>query len=278
MTRDFRLAPAPVVLVTGASSGIGEATAYRFARERARLGLLARRRDRLERVAEEVRSLGGEARVIEVDLANEHAAKQAVLSIERAYGRIDVLVNNAGFGLYAPLERVPRPDLERLFAVNAFGPLACVQAALPGMRRRGRGLIINVSSIVGKRALPMTGAYAASKYALQGLSDALRVELRGTGVRVAVVCPGYTATEFSDHVLDYGATRGRPIGEVMSAEEVAEAIFRCARSPKREVILTGKGRLVVFLERIAPSLVDRLLGRAIRVRLPALEPEARDAS
>lgn len=278
MTREWSLPKAPVVLVTGASSGIGEATAYRFAQEKARLGLLARRRDRLERVAERVRSLGGEARILEVDLASADAAKRAVSSIERAFGAIDVLVNNAGFGLYAPLERVPRQDLERLFAVNTFGPLACMQAALPGMRRRGQGLVINVSSIVGKRALPMTGAYAASKYALQGLSDALRVELRGTGVRVSVICPGYTRTEFSDKVLDYGATRGRPHGEVMSAGEVAEAIFRCARSPKREVVLTGKGRLVVFLERFAPGLVDRLLGRVIRVQLPKLEPETRDAS
>ncbi|MGH9335817.1 MAG: SDR family NAD(P)-dependent oxidoreductase, partial [Vicinamibacteria bacterium] len=153
-----------------------------------------------------------------------------------------------------------------------FGALACIQAALPGMRRRASGVIINVSSVVGKRALPMTGAYGASKYALQGLSDALRMELRGTGVHVAVVCPGYTATEFSDKVVDYGAERGRPRGGVMSAEEVAEAIFECARKPRRAMVLTGKGRLVVWLERFAPVAADWLIGRAVRVELPPLKP------
>ncbi|HEY7697305.1 MAG TPA: SDR family NAD(P)-dependent oxidoreductase, partial [Vicinamibacteria bacterium] len=185
-----------------------------------------------------------------------------------AFSGIDVLVNNAGFGLYAPLQSVRREDLERVFAVNTFGALSCIQAVLPGMRRQGRGLIVNVSSVVGKRALPMTGAYAATKYALQGLSDALRIELAGTGIRVSVVCPGYTATEFSDNVIDYGAARSRPRGGVMTAEEVAEAIFDCARRPRREIVLTGKGRLVVFLQRFAPSVADWVIGRAVRVELP----------
>jgi short-subunit dehydrogenase len=270
MSRSWELPKAASVALTGASSGIGEATAYRFAREGARLGLLARREGRLQEVAGRVRALGGEALVVPVDLADGDRAREAVLEVERAFGGIDVLVNNAGFGLYAPLESVPRPDLERLFAVNTFATLACIQAALPGMRRKGRGVIINVSSIVGRRALPMTGAYGASKYAMQGLSDALRVELAGTGVQVSVVCPGYTATEFPDSVLDYGAERRRPQGKVMSSEEVAEVIFDCARHPRRQVVLTGKGRLLVFLERFAPRVADFVVARAIPVKLPPL--------
>lgn len=271
MARRWELPSHPSVVITGASSGIGEAAAYRFARAGARLGLLARREERLAKVAERVRELGGEAHAVAVDVSQEERVSRAIAEIEDQLGSIDVLVNNAGFGLYAPLERVPRKDLERLFAVNLFGALTCIQAVLPGMRRRGSGLVINVSSIVGKRALPMTGAYGASKYALQGLSDALRVELRGTGVGVSVVCPGYTATEFSEHVIAYGAERKSPRGGVMSAEEVAEAIFRCARDPRREIVLTGKGRLLVFLQRFAPGAADWLLGRSIRVKLPPLE-------
>jgi len=268
MPKRWTLPSEPAVVVTGASSGIGEATAYRFARARARIGLIARREERLSKVADRVRELGGEARVAVADVADEGGAKAAIADIETAFSGIDVLVNNAGFGLYAPLQSVRREDIERLFAVNTFGALACVQAVLPGMRRRGSGLIVNVSSIVGKRALPMTGAYAASKYALQGLSDALRMELAGTGVRVSVVCPGYTATEFGDRVIDHGAVRSRPRGGVMSAEEVAEEIFDCARKPRREIVLTGKGRLVVFLQRFAPAVADWVIGRAVRVELP----------
>jgi len=234
----------------------------------ASLRAFGRRGERLSKVAERVRELGGEARVAVVDVSDGEQSKAAIAEIENAFSGIDVLVNNAGFGLYAPLQSVRREDIERVFAVNTFGALACIQAVLPGMRRRGSGLIVNVSSIVGKRALPMTGAYAASKYALQGLSDALRMELAGTGVRVSVVCPGYTATEFSDSVIDYGAARSRPRGGVMSAEEVAEAIWDCARRPRREIVLTGKGRLVVFLQRFAPAVADWVIGRAVRVELP----------
>jgi short-subunit dehydrogenase len=268
MSETWSLPERPSVVVTGASSGIGEATAYRFAREKARLGLVARRADRLATVAARVRDLGGEARVAVADVADRAEVKAALSDIENAFSGIDVLVNNAGFGLYAPLETAKREDVERVFAVNTFGALSCIQAVLPGMRRRGRGLIVNVSSVVGKRALPMTGAYAATKYALQGLSDALRVELAGTGVLVSVVCPGYTATEFSDSVIHYGGDRSRPRGGVMSSEEVADAIYDCARRPKREIVLTSKGRFVVFLHRLSPALADWVIGRAVRVELP----------
>jgi short-subunit dehydrogenase len=268
MGRTWTLPLEPSVVVTGASSGIGEATACRFARARAKVGLIARRGERLARVAERVRELGGEARVAVVDVSDETGLRAAIADIEKAFSRIDVLVNNAGFGLYAPLQSVKREDIERLFAVNAFGALSAIQAVLPGMRGRGQGLIVNVSSVVGKRALPMTGAYAATKYALQGLSDALRIELAGTGVRVSVVCPGYTATEFSENAIDYGARRSRPRGGVMSSEEVAEAIFDCARKPRREIVLTAKGRFVVLLQRFAPAVADWVIGRAVRVELP----------
>lgn len=260
----------PSVVITGASSGIGEQCAYRFARVGAQVGLIARRRKRLDAVASRVRELGGEALVLTADIGSHDEARAAVRAAESHFGSIDVLVNNAGFGLYAPLESVPRQDLERLFAVNTFGALACIQAALPGMRRHNRGHIINVSSIVGLRALPMTGAYAASKFAMQALGDALRIELRQTHIQVSTICPGFTATEFSERVLDYGVERRKSSGG-MPAVTVAEVVFQCCRNPRRTVPLTMKGRLIVFIHRLSPRLADLLISRSIPVRLPPIK-------
>ncbi|HJS73008.1 MAG TPA: SDR family NAD(P)-dependent oxidoreductase, partial [Vicinamibacteria bacterium] len=145
MAETWTLPDRPSVVVTGASSGIGEATAYRFARARGRLGLVARRAHKLATVAARVNELGGEARVAVADVADGAEVTAALSDIENAFSGIDVLVNNAGFGLYAPLQSAKREDVERVFAVNTFGALSCIQAVLPGMRRRGRGLIVNVS-------------------------------------------------------------------------------------------------------------------------------------
>jgi NADP-dependent 3-hydroxy acid dehydrogenase YdfG len=142
MAKPWTLPSEPSVVVTGASSGIGEATAYRFARARAKVGLIARRQERLSKVAERVRELGGEARVAVADVADETEVKAAIADIENAFSGIDVLVNNAGSGLYAPLQSVKREDIERVFAVNAFGALSSIQAVLPGMRRRERDWVI----------------------------------------------------------------------------------------------------------------------------------------
>ena len=257
-------------LVTGASSGIGEAAAYRFAREGGRLALLARREANLQRVASRVHDLGGEALVLVADVASREAVAESVARAEDAFDGLDVLVNNAGFGIYAYLENVLEEDLRRVFEVNTFGALYAIQAVLPGMKKRGKGVIVNVSSIVGKRALPMTGAYGATKFALQALSESLRLELKDTGVEISVVCPGYTDTEFSEATISYGSygvTRGKPRRKAMSAEEVAEVIWNCARRPRREVVLTRAGKFIVTLNRFFPGAADWILSRYIK--LPA---------
>ena len=263
-------------LVTGASSGIGEAAAYRFAREGGRLALLARREANLQRVASRVHDLGGEALVLVTDVASRKAVAESVAHAEHAFDGLDVLVNNAGFGIYAYLENVREEDLRRVFEVNTFGALYAIQAVLPGMKRRGKGVIVNVSSIVGKRALPMTGAYGATKFALQALSESLRLELKDTGVEISVVCPGYTDTEFSEATIKYGKygkygnddfPRGIPRRGAMSAEEVAEVIWNCARRPRREVVLTRAGKFIVALNRFSPGAADWILSRYMK--LPA---------
>ena len=209
--------------------------------------------------------------VLVTDVASRKAVAESVARAEDAFEGLDVLVNNAGVGIYAYLENVREEDLRRVFEVNTFGALYAIQAVLPGMKKRRKGVIVNVSSIVGKRALPMTGAYGATKFALQGLSESLRLELKDTGVEVSVVCPGYTDTEFSEATITYGthgndgATRGKPRRKAMSAEEVAEVIWSCARRPRREVLLTRAGRFIVALNRFFPGAADWVLSRYMKL-------------
>src|SRR5438105_9053874 len=185
------------VLVTGASSGIGEATALAFARRGARLALCARRLDRLQAVAERCRQ-GGAAEVVirKADVSRSADARAFVATGLQQYDRIDVLVNNAGFGWRGRLTDMSQEEVEALIGTNLMGTIWTIQAALPHMVEAGSGVVINVASVVGFRAVPYSAVYSASKYAVVGLSHALRGELSGTGVKVSAVYPGTTDTEF----------------------------------------------------------------------------------
>src|SRR5919199_1724024 len=218
------------VLVTGASSGIGEATALAFARRRARLALCARRLDRLQAVGERCRQAGAADVVIrKADVGRAADARAFVSTALQHYDRVDVLVNNAGFGWRGGVGDPPRGGGPAPGGTNLMAAIWTTQAALPEMLAAGSGVIVNVASVVGFRAMPYSAVYSASKHALVGLSHALRGELSGTGVKVSVVYPGTTATEFF---------RGEDPGGVMThpASWVASAIVRAARWPRRDVI------------------------------------------
>ncbi|HEX9371079.1 MAG TPA: SDR family NAD(P)-dependent oxidoreductase, partial [Roseiflexaceae bacterium] len=174
------------VIVTGASSGIGAATARAFGAAGASVVLAARDQARLQAVA---RELPGRALVVPTDIADRAAVERLVAETLAAFGGVDIVVNNAGVGLAAPVAEIKRQDFQRALDVDLFGPLALTQAALPHMRRRGRGQLIYISSVVGLRALPYLGGYAAAKAALDRLTESLRVELRGSGVAVTLVRP-----------------------------------------------------------------------------------------
>ena len=254
-----------VTWITGASSGIGAATAVAFARAGARVALSARRAEALEEVAARCREAGGEPMVAPCDVTDREQVRAAARAIADRWERIDLLVNNAGVGLYRPVAELSAEELQRCLAVNVTGALWCVQAVLPAMRRRGSGRIINVSSVIGKRSMPWVGGYCASKFALQALSEALRAEVAEDGVRVSVVCPGLTATPFFDQAIGEwpsGAARLRGA----SPESVAAAILRVARTGRAEVHLTGSGRLLVQLNRFFPRLVDWAMVRYARRR------------
>jgi short-subunit dehydrogenase len=228
-----------------------------FARRGARLALCARRLDRLQEVAHRCRSAGAAEVVIRrADVSHPADAKAFVATSLQHYERVDVLVNNAGTGWRGRFERMPEADVERVLETNVTGCVWTAQAALPSMIESAAGVIINVSSIVGLRAMPYSTVYSASKYALVGLSHALRGELSGTGVRVCCVYPGTTDTEWHR-----GGPRRGPF--VRSAGWVAEAIVRTARWPRRDVVILPY-RAVHLAEPVLGGLLDHALGEARR--------------
>ena len=248
------------VILTGASMGIGEAAARAFGREGARLALVARKRDRLERVAEEVRALGGEAVVLPADLSRPEEAARVVPEAVAALGGVDVLVNNAGLGMAATFDRMRIEDLRYLMEVNFFSPVALTQAVLPHFRAQGGGVIVNVSSVVGKIAIPTASGYSATKFALNGISDASRVELGPEGIRIVTLCPGRVETPFHENVL--GGLRKPKAPGGWRPEAVADAIVAAAKNPPRERVLGWLNRTAVGLQRLSPGFVQWVLGRA----------------
>lgn len=248
-----------VVAITGASSGIGRETALLFARKGARLAVGARRLERLDTLAESVRALGAEILVRVLDVSVREDVRGFVEATLARFGRLDVLVNNAGYGVWGRVEDTPIEAFERLMTVNYIGTVHGCQAAVPIMRRQGTGVIINVSSIVGHRALPRGAAYAATKAAQVSLTEALRVELAGSGVHACSVHPIGTSMEFAEVAArESEGTKDGPLGPQQSAQDVAQAIVRCAAHPRPEVYPYALSRVLPLLNSLVPGFVDRL--------------------
>ena len=224
-----------VALVTGASSGIGEATALALAAAGARVAVAARRRDRLEAVANKIRADGGEALVVEADFGVEAQAQRAVHETEKAFGRLDILVNNAGVMYLEPVIEANLARWRRMVEINVLGLIAATQAALPGMRARGDGHIVNIASTAGRIATPTAAAYAATKFGVVGFSEALRKEIYRDRIRVSVIEPGVVETELREHI-GHDATQ-KAINDWASSmrqlqsDDVARAIVFCVTQP-----------------------------------------------
>lgn len=249
-----------VVLVTGASSGIGRACAEAFAREGARVALLARDRAALEETAARVRAAGGETLVLPADLGDRAAVAAAVAQTLAQWGRLDVLVNNAGIGLKANLADTTDAQVDELVRTNLVGTVTVTRAALPALAAQ-RGTIVLVSSVAGRRGFPHASVYAATKFALAGLAESWRVELAPQGVRTVLICPGRTDTQFfvrAGFPEEHGPG-GR--ASMASAESVARRIVTATARGTRESILSRGGLLIVWLNKLAPALCDRLIER-----------------
>ncbi|HXK34859.1 MAG TPA: SDR family oxidoreductase [Dehalococcoidia bacterium] len=245
-----------VCIVTGASSGIGRATALAFAREGAHVVLAARRTILLERVAAEARAHGVEALVTTADVSRREDIDRVVRETLGRFGRIDVLVNNAGFGFSATIEDTPERVMRELIDVNYIAAFNLSRLVLPHMRARGGGHIVNVASVVGKISFPFHGAYAASKFAMVAMTEALRGELAGSGVTATVVLPASTRTEFFEAQGHAGDHVSGPTGPVQSPERVARAIVRSVRRPTPEVNLMPPLRIAYGIHGFFPALRD----------------------
>jgi NADP-dependent 3-hydroxy acid dehydrogenase YdfG len=252
-----------VVVITGASSGIGAATAIAFARAGARLELGARRLDKLSAVADRCRAAGSPAvNVRLLDVGERASARTFIAAAKRDHERLDVLVNNAGVGWRGALQEMPADKVDELIATNLKGVVNTTQSVLPWMLERRRGVIINIASVVGFRPAPYSAVYSATKHAVVGLSHALRGELSGTGVKVCVVYPSVTAgTEFFKDP-------DRPVGFQYPASWVANLIVRTARYPRRDAMVFPL-RLAHLAEPVFGGLMDHALGEIRRRDLPA---------
>jgi short-subunit dehydrogenase len=249
-----------VVIVTGASSGIGEATARQFAREGAKVVLAARRVDRLEALAKEITSMGtgADTLVVQADLSKLEDIQSLINQTLDKYGRIDVLVNNAGFGRLDWLEKLdPIKDIQSQFDVNVLGVIQTTRRALPVMIKQRSGHIINMCSMAGLVATPTYTIYAACKHAVHGFSEALRREVKPWGIDVSMIYPGGVTTEFGQHAGIKRKTKATtPRSLLLTADDVGRAVVQLVRSPRAMWIIPWAWSFTVWMNRNLNWLVD----------------------
>jgi short-subunit dehydrogenase len=271
-----------VAIVTGASAGIGEAAARKLAREGATVVLAARRADRLEALKRELESAGGRALAVAGDITDAQDRARLVEETLRAFGRIDALINNAGYGQRGPIELVPLEAIRQNFETNFFSLIGLTQLVIPVMRKQRSGRIVNVSSVAGRVARPLSSVYDSTKHALEAVSDGLRGELEQFGIKVVIIEPGFIITEFLDvangisrevietdspyaaSISRLGASLQRLRKMAGSPEDIAEVIFKglAADKPRARYAAPGHARLAIALKRFLPeSLFDYVLNR-----------------
>jgi NAD(P)-dependent dehydrogenase (short-subunit alcohol dehydrogenase family) len=259
-----------VVVVTGGGSGLGAAYARRFARAGAKLALLDVDFTSADALRAELAAAGAECLALRCDVREEAACREAVAAVLARFGRLDVLVHNAGISHRSAFRETSSAVYRRVMDVNFFGALFCTQAALPALLASG-GLVIAVSSIAGVAPLHGRTGYAASKHAVQGFFSSLRSELAPQGVDVLIVCPGFTATGIATAALDGdGRVTAHPqstVGRLATPESVAEAVFRAASRGRSLLVLSAAGKAAFLLSRLHPALYERLMARALRKEL-----------
>lgn len=257
-----------VVIITGASAGIGLEISKKLAGQGASLVLAARNPQLLAEAAEVCRSLGAKAVAVPTDVSDRDQCRSLIDRALSEFGRIDTLINNAGISMHARFDELHDIDaIERITAINYFGAVYCTWYALPHLKKT-RGRLVAVSSLTGKNGVPTRTLYAGTKHAMAGFFDSLRIELRDEGVSVTVIYPGFVATDIAERAL---GPDGKPLGTrpvnknaIMTVEECARQTVEAVAHRKREVIMTGRARLGMLVKALWPDIVDRIAERGIK--------------
>jgi short-subunit dehydrogenase len=258
------------IILTGASEGIGRALALALAAAGARVALAARDRQRLDSLVQQCRERGGEALAVPTDVANEQDCEWLVAETVKTFGGVDVLIHNAGVTMWSRFDALQDLSIfETLMRVNYLGPVHLTSQALPHLKQ-SKGLIVAVASLAGLTGVPERSGYAASKHAMIGFFDSLRIELAGSGVDVSVIAPDFVVTEIHKRAI---GPDGQPLGEspmvqskIMTADACAARIVRAIEKRERQVLMSARGRLGRWLKLLAPSVIDRIAAKAIRER------------
>jgi short-subunit dehydrogenase len=258
------------IILTGASSGIGRELAKQLAAQGAHIAIAARREKELSQVAKECGELGGEALAIPTDIADQAQCKALIEQTVQVWGGVDMLINNAGISMHAKFEDIAELSVyERIMRVNYLGAVACTHYALPHLKA-SKGRLVVVSSLAGKTGVPTRTGYSASKHALHGFFDSLRVELDGSGVSVTIVCPGYVATAIRRYLIGRDgqpeSRSDRDESKFMSVESCARTILQAAAQRKREVIMTATGKAGQFIKLFFPGLIDKIARKNVGLR------------
>lgn len=251
-----------VVLITGGTSGIGKALAFAFGHEGAKVAISGRNQQNLDQTSQELSAAGIDNLAVNADVSVEEQCQRMVQETVQKYGRLDVLINNAGISMRALFEDLDLDVLRKVMDINFWGTVYSTKYALPYIKQ-AKGSIVGISSIAGYRGLPARTGYSASKFAMHGFLETLRTELLYSGVHVLLACPGFTASNIRNTAL---AANGQQQGEtpreeekMMSAEEVAERILKATIQRKRDLVMTTQGKLAVWVNKLFPSLADKLV-------------------